>query len=114
MARTTTEFPMKKGVIESINTYLTGQGYMQGEIDGCPAWGKEILPLLTFFMAKNCSHYVQLCDMGDRFVLDEWMDSIYINELPVDRFSVLSFGGVLQQLVCIKKHNDLVNYIKNL
>lgn len=113
MARTTTEFTMKKGIRESINYYLTAQGYSQGEMDGCPVWGKAILPALTFIMAKNTYHYIQFYDMGDKFALEEWVDTSLGNmELPVDHFSIV--GGCIQQIICIKKHNDLVNYINSL
>lgn len=112
MAKTTTEFSMKKGIIDSINHYLAMQGYTQGEINGCPAWEKVILPALTFLMAKPAYHYIQFYDMGDKFILEEWVNTGYNIEVPVDHFSI--FGGCIQQLICIKKHKELVNYINSL
>lgn len=113
MAKTTTEFSMKKGIIDSISRYLTTQGYEQGEMNGCLTWGKAVLPAFSFIMAKKTYHYIQFYDMGDKFILEEWIDTSFNTELPVDQLSI--FGGYIdQQLICRKRHNDLVNYINSL
>jgi len=53
MARTSTEFKMKDGILEALNNYLAERGYSQGELEGCIGWGKEILPAISFFLQTN-------------------------------------------------------------
>lgn len=109
MARTSTEFKMKDGILEAINNYLTERGYSQGEIEGCIGWAKEILPALTFLYADKYCHYIQFCDMGDTFLLDEWMTMPGENtEFTVDRFSI-----GLERNICVKTHNELVKFIQS-
>jgi len=109
MARTSTEFKMKDGILEALNNYLAERGYSQGELEGCIGWGKKILPALTFLLVGDCCHYIQFCDMGDTFVLDEWVTIPWENaEYAVDRYSIN-----IQRNICTKTHNELVNFIKN-
>lgn len=103
MARTSTKFQMKNGMLEAIHNYLTGQGYNLRELNGCPTWVKG-----DFW---GCYYCVQFCDMGDKFILDEWLEmSQTTEEFPVTEFTL---GAGLSMFTCMKKHQALICYIKS-